>query len=233
MNSLNPVMRVGDQLAPPMRRHLELDSGEARARSIDLLRMVGIPDPATRLDSYPHELSGGMRQRVLIAMALSCKPDLIIADEPTTALDVTIQAQIVALLKKLSEETGTAVLFVTHDLGLVARFAQKVAVMYGGRFVEHGRAREVFRSPQHPYTRGLLSSIPSLSGPRAGRLGSIEGAPPDMKALGAGCAFAPRCSFREARCDAKPDLTLRGEAHAAACFVTDEEFRSTSGGSTW
>src|SRR6185436_5581295 len=163
-----------------MIRHLRITRGEAHDRALEMLRLVGIPDEANRLRSYPHELSGGMRQRVLIAIALSCKPDLILADEPTTALDVTIQAQIVALLRHLAEDTGTAVLFVTHDLGLVARFAQKVAVMYAGRFVEYGAARDIFANPQHPYTRGLLGSIPPMTGPKQERLTQIDGSPPDM-----------------------------------------------------
>jgi len=222
MTSLNPVIRIGDQLIPPMLRHLGLSQHEAHERALELLRTVGIPDEANRLNSYPHELSGGMRQRVLIAIALSCKPDLILADEPTTALDVTIQAQIVALLKRLAEDTGAAVLFVTHDLGLVARFAQKVAVMYAGRFVEYGPVGEIFANPQHPYTRGLLESIPPMTGPKLERLTQIDGAPPDLKALGNGCAFASRCPLVETRCTVeRPPLTLRGTAHSAACWVTD------------
>jgi peptide/nickel transport system ATP-binding protein len=205
-----------------MRRHLGLSHLEAYDRAVQLLEQVGIPEPMARLQSYPHELSGGMRQRVLIAMALSCKPDLLIADEPTTALDVTIQAQIVELLRTLAEDTGVAVLFVTHDLGLVARFAQKVAVMYGGRFVEYGPVRQIFTNPQHPYTRGLLRSIPPLTGPKRSRLSQIEGAPPDMKALGAGCPFVPRCPDAEARCSVElPALSHRGPDHSAACWVTE------------
>jgi peptide/nickel transport system ATP-binding protein len=222
MTSLNPVMRIEDQMVAPMMRHLSLSAAAAREKAIDLLRVVGIPDPEARLRSYAHELSGGMRQRVLIAIALSCEPGLLIADEPTTALDVTIQAQIVALLQKLTEERGTAVLFVTHDMGLVARFAQKVAVMYAGRFVEMGAARDVFANPQHPYTRGLLHSIPSLTGSRSERLAQIEGTPPDMKAPPPGCPFAPRCPLAESRCAiVRPELTDRGRGHFAACLVTE------------
>jgi peptide/nickel transport system ATP-binding protein len=220
MTSLNPVMRIADQLLPPMMRHLGLTPAEARERGLELLRLVGIPDEASRLNSYPHELSGGMRQRVLIAIALSCKPDLILADEPTTALDVTIQAQIVALLKKLAEETGAAVLFVTHDMGLVARFAQKVAVMYAGRFVEYGPIRDVFANPQHPYTRGLLRSIPSMTGPKSARLAQIEGAPPDMKSLGTGCPFVARCPEAISICATDlPQLSERARGHKAACWL--------------
>jgi peptide/nickel transport system ATP-binding protein len=222
MSSLNPVMRISDQMIPPMMRHLGLNMGDAFKRALELLRLVGIPDEASRINSYPHELSGGMRQRVLIALALSCKPELLIADEPTTALDVTIQAQIVALMRRLAEDTGTAVLFVTHDLGLVARFAQKVAVMYGGRFVEYGPVRDIFTNPQHPYTRGLLKSIPPLTGARRERLAQIEGAPPDMKALGDGCPFAPRCPEAVSRCVLeRPPLTERGRFHTAACWVSE------------
>ena len=222
MTSLNPVLRVADQMVAPMKRHLGISSTEAMVRAVELLAQVGIPDPRAWLQNYPHELSGGMRQRVLIAMALSCRPDLIIADEPTTALDVTIQAQIVALLRRLAEETGTAVLFVTHDLGLVARFAQKVAVMYGGRFIEYGPVQSIFADPQHPYTQGLLQSIPPLTGPRQERLVQIGGAPPDMKALGEGCAFGPRCPMAESRCgQERPSLSQRGGGHTAACWVTE------------
>ncbi len=171
-----------------------------------------------------------MRQRILIAIALSCKPDLILADEPTTALDVTIQAQIVSLLKSLSNETGAAVLFVTHDMGLVARFAQKVAVMYAGRFVEYGPIREVFANPQHPYTRGLLSSIPSLTGDRHQRLIQIDGVPPDLRDLGNGCPFAPRCSEATAGCTTeRPPLTERAPDHTAACWVTDQNPKTRRG----
>ena len=228
MTSLNPVIRVEDQIIPPMMRHLGLTRDQARERSLELLRQVGIPDEESRLRAYPHELSGGMRQRVLIAIALSCRPDLLLADEPTTALDVTIQAQIVALLRQLSDETGTAVLFVTHDMGLVARFAHKVAVMYAGRFVEYGPIHDVFANPQHPYTRGLLGSIPSLTGARNQRLTQIDGVPPDLRELGPGCPYAPRCPLATAACARqRPELTQRGPDHLAACWATD---KSTSRG---
>ncbi len=226
MTSLNPVMRLRHQLVPPMREHLELDSGAALQRAIELLRRVGIPDAAARVDAYPHELSGGMRQRALIAMAISCGPDLIIADEPTTALDVTIQAQIVALLKQLSDDTGTAVLFITHDFGLVARFAHTIAVMYAGRIVEYGSARDVFAHRYHPYTRALLRSIPTIAGPKPERLAQIEGAPPDAIALGPGCPFRPRCPVALPRCaEERPELLERAPGHRAACWVeTGSEF---------
>jgi peptide/nickel transport system ATP-binding protein len=221
MTSLNPVIRVRDQMVPPIQRHLGLSSGAATERAIDLLSQVGIPDPATRITAYPHELSGGMRQRVLIAMALACGPDLVIADEPTTALDVTIQAQVVALLKNLAEHSGTSVLFVTHDFGLVARFAHTIAVMYAGRIVEYGPSERVFDRPEHPYTRALLESIPAISGAKPDRLTQIEGTPPDLAQLGPGCSFAPRCSRTTDRClSQRPDLTLREAEHVAACWDT-------------
>lgn len=221
MTSLNPVVRIRDQMVPPIRRHLGLSVEAATERAVELLRQVGIPDPASRLSSYPHELSGGMRQRVLIAMALSCGPDLVIADEPTTALDVTIQAQIVALLKGLAESSGTAVLFVTHDFGLVARFAHSIAVMYAGRIVEYGPSEAVFHRPQHPYTRALLESIPAITGPKPARLTQIDGVPPDLANLGPGCAFAARCTRVEDRClEHRPELTVREAEHIAACWVT-------------
>jgi peptide/nickel transport system ATP-binding protein len=222
MSSLNPVLNIESQIVPPIVRHLGLSHREARQRALELLQQVGIPDGESRLCSYPHELSGGMRQRVLIAIALSCKPDLLLADEPTTALDVTIQAQIVALLRRMAEETGAAVVFVTHDLGLVARFAQKVAVMYGGRIVEYGDVQSIYRDPQHPYTRALLESVPPLSGPRLERLHQIDGAPPDLKSDSPGCPFAPRCPLVTSICVAElPGLTERGPGHIAACWVTE------------
>jgi peptide/nickel transport system ATP-binding protein len=224
MTSLNPVQRVEHQLTAPMMRHLRLSKSEARQRAIELLTQVGIPAPEVRISAFPHELSGGMRQRVLIAMALSCRPQLILADEPTTALDVTIQAQIIALLKQLADDTGVAVIFVTHDLGLVARFAQTVAVMYAGRIVEYGPVETIYRQPQHPYTRGLLASIPTTSGDRTQRLAQIPGAPPDLANPPPGCAFAPRCGDAVDRClGERPELLYRGNGHRAACWVTARE----------
>lgn len=220
MSSLDPVMRVGDQMVPPIMRHLKLGRREARQEAIRWLDKVGIPDAARRIDAFPFEMSGGMRQRVMIAMALSCKPRLVIADEPTTALDVTIQAQIVELLKTLTAETGTAMLFITHDLGLVARFAHRVAVMYAGRIVEIGPTATVFREPRHPYTQSLLRTIPPVSGDRQARLLQIPGFPPDMKAPPPGCAFAERCPAAHERCGAEiPALGRRGTGHAAACWL--------------
>jgi peptide/nickel transport system ATP-binding protein len=224
MTSLNAVLRIGDQLMAPMIRHLGMNKAQARARAIGLLAQVGIPAPELRVDAYPHELSGGMRQRALIALALSCEPEVILADEPTTALDVTIQAQIITLLKKLAEETGVSIILVTHDLGLVARFAQTVAVMYAGRIVEMGPVMEIYRNPQHPYTRGLLESIPTTVGPKVERLSQIPGAPPDMSHIPDGCAFAPRCPVVARNCTlAIPPLLRRAPSHTAACWVTASE----------
>jgi len=221
MTSLNPVMRISDQITAPLRRHLHLGPGAAKERAIELLRLTGIPDAERNVEAYPHELSGGMRQRVLIAMAVACQPRLLIADEPTTALDVTIQAQIVALLKTLSQEFGTSVIFVTHDLGLVARFAHRVAVMYAGRIVEIGPVQQIFENPQHPYTRGLLHSLPAIAGERPERLEQIDGQPPSLAALPDGCAFAPRCGAVLPKCTSeRPELVYRGDGHRAACWAT-------------
>ena len=220
MSSLDPVMRVSDQMIPPIMRHLELTRRQAREAAVRWLDKVGIPDAASRIDAYPFEMSGGMRQRVMIAMALSCSPRLVIADEPTTALDVTIQAQIVELLKDLTAETGAAMLFITHDLGLVARFANKVGVMYAGKLVEFGSAADVFARPRHPYTQSLLRTIPKPSGAERERLLQIPGFPPDMRDPPAGCAFRERCAAAHDACAARaPDLTYRVADHSAACFL--------------
>jgi oligopeptide/dipeptide ABC transporter ATP-binding protein len=220
MSALNPVLRVGEQLVEPIRRHLGLDRASARQRAIELLGQTGFPDPRRSIDAYPHELSGGMRQRVLIAMALACAPRLLIADEPTTALDVTIQAQIVVLLRDMAERLGSSVIFVTHDLGLVARFAQRVAVMYAGRIVETGAVRQVFSRPAHPYTRGLLASVPG--GQRGQRLRAIEGAVPLLDDLPPGCAFNPRCAERFDPCTtAPPPDYAAGPDHTAKCYLHD------------
>jgi len=233
MSSLNPVMRIGDQLVSPLRKHLKLSAKEAERRAIELLRLVGIPAAEERLHAYPFELSGGMRQRVMIALAIACRPKLIIADEPTTALDVTIQAQIVELLKSLSQETGSAMLFITHDLGLVARFAQKVAVMYAGRIVEMGDVKQIFHSPKHPYTQCLLRTIPSIDGDRRRRLLQIEGFPPDMRLPIRGCAFRDRCPAAEPQCAMEaPELTERADGHVAACWL-DEGLASLPIGRDW
>lgn len=222
MSSLDPVMRVSKQMIPPIMRALGLSREKSRAEAILWLDKVGIPDAEKRLDAFPFEMSGGMRQRVMIAMALSCRPRLLIADEPTTALDVTIQAQIVEVMKTLTAETGTAMMFITHDLGLVARFADKVAVMYAGRIVEFGTVREIFGEAAHPYTQSLLRTIPSPKALSTRRLAQIPGMPPDMKAPPQGCAFRERCAAATEVCaqDA-PTLTPRGAGHVAACWQPD------------
>ncbi|BBK30730.1 peptide/nickel transport system ATP-binding protein/oligopeptide transport system ATP-binding protein [Stella humosa] len=219
MTSLNPLMTVGRQLTEHMRTHLGLSRRAARDRAVELLGLVGIGEPAARLDQYPHHFSGGMRQRVMIAIALACRPRLIIADEPTTALDVTIQAQILKLMKELTREMGVALVIITHNLGLVARYADRVNVMYAGRIVEHGRAADIFADPRHPYTRGLLASVPRLDRPRTERLVPIDGQPPDLSRLDGGCSYRPRCGFvTEACARSRPALEPAGAAHAAACF---------------
>ncbi len=219
MSSLNPVLTIGKQVAEPMVLHQGLSWREARRRAVTLLQRVSIPDPEDRLDSYPHHFSGGMRQRVMIAMALACDPKLIIADEPTTALDVTVQAQILALLKDLTRETGAAQILITHDLGVVARYADRVAVMYGGRVVETAPAHELYANPQHPYTQGLMASVPSLDGDPGKRLQTIPGQPPDLANLPPGCAFAPRCPYARDECrQAPPPLEPIAPQHLRACY---------------
>ncbi|XOV82883.1 MAG: ABC transporter ATP-binding protein [bacterium] len=220
MTSLNPVITVGNQVAEPLVLHRQLDWKQARAAAATLLAKVAIPDPAGRLQDYPHQLSGGMRQRVMIAMALACQPKLIIADEPTTALDVTVQAQILALLKALTQETGAALILITHDLGVVARYADRVAVMYGGRIMETAPAVPLYKTPQHPYTRGLMRSIPSLDGDVTAQLATISGQPPDMSNPPPGCPFAPRCEHVVDACrQAVPPLEWITREHARACIV--------------
>ena len=220
MTSLNPVLSVGRQLTEGVEIHLGADPARARARAEELLHMVGIPDPARRLRQYPHQFSGGMRQRMMIAMALACEPSLVLADEPTTALDVTIQAQILELMKSLSRRLGVAMLIITHNLGVVARYADRVNVMYAGRIMEQGSARELYAHPRHPYTLGLLRSVPRLDAPRRARLDPIDGQPPDLARLPAGCAFAPRCTFRVERCLVeRPVLRPAGDdGHVSACW---------------
>jgi peptide/nickel transport system ATP-binding protein len=219
MTSLNPAFRVGDQIAESIVRHRGISGSEALGLALDMLRKVRIPAPETRLDAYPHQLSGGMRQRIMIAMALVNEPDILIADEPTTALDVTIQAQILALISELQRAGGMAMILVTHDLGVVAEVADRVAVMYAGRIVETGTARDLFDDPQHPYTLGLIGSLPSL-GRREGRLATIPGSVPPPDRFPAGCRFATRCPFADDRCWREtPPLTEIGTgSHLAACF---------------
>jgi len=220
MTSLNPVLSVGRQLTEGIETHLGADPARARARAEELLQMVGIPDPARRLGQYPHQFSGGMRQRMMIAMALACEPALVLADEPTTALDVTIQAQILELLKSLSRRLGAAMLIITHNLGVVARYADRVNVMYAGRIIEQGTARDLYAHPRHPYTLGLLRSVPRLDEARRARLDPIEGQPPDLSRLPPGCAFQPRCAFRVERClTERPVLRPAGDdGHVSACW---------------
>ena len=220
MTSLNPVLTIGRQLTEGVEIHARLDVAAARARAIELLGLVGIPDGERRLSQYPHQFSGGMRQRMMIAMALACNPSLVLADEPTTALDVTIQAQILELMRSLSKRLGVAMLIITHNLGVVARYADRVNVMYAGRIIERATAAELYANPRHPYTLGLLHSVPRLDEPRRARLHPIDGQPPDLSRLPPGCAFAPRCSYRVARCDSEaPVLTPAGPGgHVAACW---------------
>jgi oligopeptide/dipeptide ABC transporter ATP-binding protein len=222
MTSLNPVLTIGRQLTEGLEIHLGMTPAEARGRSIELLGMVGISDGDRRLGQYPHQFSGGMRQRMMIAMALACRPALILADEPTTALDVTIQAQILALMKDLSQKLGVAMLIITHNLGVVARYADRVNVMYAGKIVEQATARELYANPRHPYTLGLLRSVPRLDEPRRSRLEPIEGQPPDLTRLPLGCSFAPRCAFRVERCiSERPPLLPVGTAHVSACWEAE------------
>ena len=225
MTSLNPVLTIGRQLTEAVQRHLDYDTDTAHARASELLELVGIPDAANRLRAYPHEFSGGMRQRVMIAMALSCNPKLLIADEPTTALDVTIQAQILELIQQVQRELGIAVIIITHNLGVVARYVDRINVMYAGRIVERGTLHQVFDEPQHPYTKGLLASVPRLDKPKGERLIPIEGMPPDLSNLPPGCAFRERCAYAIARCedDVPEVLHVRGSGveHHVACWAVE------------
>jgi oligopeptide/dipeptide ABC transporter ATP-binding protein len=219
MTSLNPVLTIGLQLCETMEIHLKYSHAQAQARAIELLEMVGISEPARRLQQYPHHLSGGMRQRVMIALALSCKPKLIIADEPTTALDVTIQAQILELMKDLSRRLKVALIIITHNLGVVARYADRVYVMYAGKIAESGTASDIYHRPSHPYTLGLLRSVPRMDRPRGERLIPIDGQPPDLTREIVGCAYRPRCSFAVERCAREtPPIEELAPGHAAACF---------------
>ncbi len=218
MTSLNPVFTVGDQIGEALRFHRGMDGHAARAEALAMLRTVGIPAAEKRIDEFPHQMSGGMRQRVMIAMALACRPSLLIADEPTTALDVTIQAQILDLMRRLQSETGTAILFITHNLGVVAEIAQRVVVMYAGRVVEEADVRSLFKAPRHPYTRGLIACMPHLASDGGQRLYAIPGNMPSPLARHQGCAFAPRCAFAEAVCrDGEPALEETAPSHLARC----------------
>lgn len=223
MTSLNPAFTIGQQISEGIRRHSKVSKAEARKRALEMLELVRIPAPEKRLEAFPHQLSGGMRQRVMIAMALANRPKLLIADEPTTALDVTIQAQILSLVAKLQSETGTAMILITHDLGVVAEVADEVAVMYAGRIVEQGPVAAIFDDPQHPYTIGLLGSMPSL-GKREGRLATIEGSVPPLDAMPKGCRFVDRCPFGDARCrEEVPPSAEFGGGHRAACWYAPLE----------
>ena len=222
MTSLNPLFTVGDQLTEPLRIHKGISKKEARDLVLEKLRMVEIPDPESRMKQYPHELSGGMRQRIMIAMAIMCNPRLIIADEPTTALDVTIQAQILDLLQSLQKKLGTAVIMITHDLGVIAGMCSRVLVMYGGVVVEEGTVREIFYEPKHPYTWGLLRSIPQKSGEKR-KLIPIPGSPPDLIAPPPGCPFVARCPYAMNICNsALPEMTRLSQTHCARCRLLDE-----------
>ncbi|WP_376703617.1 ABC transporter ATP-binding protein [Mesorhizobium sp. ISC25] len=220
MSALTPVHTIGNQIAEQVRAHEKVSAKAARARAVQLLDAVGIANPDRVVDSYPHQLSGGMRQRAVIAMALSCNPALLVADEPTTALDVTVQAQILELIGRLRDQFGSAVILVTHDLGVVAEVADRVLVMYGGRFVEEGGKSSVFRAPLHPYTWGLFGSIPPMEGPRPARLAAIPGVPPSLSNLPKGCAFGPRCAFRHDACLAELPI-MQGGSHRAACLLPE------------
>jgi len=226
MTSLNPVLTVGNQIGETLRLHQRLPEAQIKARTIEMLRLVGIPEPEQRAREYPHQLSGGMRQRVMIAIALACNPKVLIADEPTTALDVTIQAQIINLMIDLQRELGTALILITHDLGVVAETAQRVIVMYAGRKVEQASVEAIFDRPMHPYTRGLLDSVPhltSISGDEAPEhLNEIPGMVPALSNLPQGCAFAPRCKFADDQCTAQyPPFERKGDGHWAACWHSD------------
>ena len=227
MTSLNPVYKVGDQIIEAITTHEDVSKAVARRRAVELLRQVGIPNANTRVDDYPHQFSGGMRQRAMIAMALSCNPDILIADEPTTALDVTIQAQILELIDRLKDDFDSAVILITHDLGVVADVADEVVVMYAGRVVERGAKRDIFYDPQHPYTWGLLGSIPRLDRPKPKKLHSISGMPPSLINLPRGCKFRPRCPHAFEKCEEEPGLEQRVEerSHLDRCWLSVDDKR--------
>ncbi len=224
MTSLNPVFTVGFQIVEALRLHNDMTKAEAHQRAGELLALVGIPGAEQRLDDYPHQFSGGMRQRAMIAMGLSCEPKLLIADEPTTALDVTIQAQIVDLVKKLQAELGMAIMWITHDLGVVAEMADRINVMYAGAIIESGNVRNIYKKTMHPYTMGLLGSLPRLDEEPGAELVSVPGLPPDLLALPEGCAFAARCVYRTEKCltEKPPLIEIEGREHAVACWHWEE-----------
>ena len=219
MTSLNPVYTIGNQISEAVVLHQQVSKKEARSRSIEMLERVGIPAPHKRVDDYPHQFSGGMRQRAMIAMAVSCNPSLLIADEPPTALDVTIQAQVLDLMRELQEELGMAIMMITHDLGVIAEITNEIVIMYAGRVVEKGNLDQIFYHPLHPYTRGLLASIPVLGADSHKQLHSISGSVPRPSAMPPGCAFAPRCAERFERCDEMPELKAVGEHNSVRCWL--------------
>ena len=222
MTSLNPVLSIERQLTEALELHFGMNKKAARVEAVRRLEQVGIPDPDQRIKQFPHQFSGGMRQRVMIAMALSCDPKLIIADEPTTALDVTIQAQILELMKNISKEHGVSLIIITHNLGVVARYADRVNIMYAGKIIERGSAKEIYGNPRHPYTLGLLNSVPRLDLPRKEKLDPIEGQPPDLANLPSGCAFRARCRYAIDKCaEEAPPLASVDDGHFSACFVAD------------
>ena len=222
MTSLNPILTIGRQITEPLELHMGMTQQQAEDRAIELLGLVGIPDAAARINDYPHQFSGGMRQRVMIAMALSCSPKLLIADEPTTALDVTIQAQVLELMQRAAKEVGASLIVITHNLGVVARYADRVNVMYAGKIIERGTAEEIYKNPKHPYTVGLLQSVPRLDEPRREKLNPIEGMPPDLVDLPPGCSFRARCTYAVDRCaEEVPPLASVGDDHLAACWESD------------
>jgi oligopeptide/dipeptide ABC transporter ATP-binding protein len=229
MTSLNPVLTIGLQLTETLTQHMGMSKAEGLARATELLGLVGMSDPERRLKQYPHHLSGGMRQRVMIAMALCCDPKLIIADEPTTALDVTIQAQILELMKELTKRLGVALIVITHNLGVVARYADRVNVMYAGKIIESGTAHDIYHRPRHPYTLALLRSVPRMDLPRQDKLDPVEGQPPDLTRLDDGCAFRPRCRYVVDRCAHEvPPLDVVADAHISACWEKDTLAAETS-----
>ncbi len=228
MTSLNPVLTIGRQLTETLELHLKMDRGKATQRAVELLEMVGIPEGRSRINDYPHQFSGGMRQRVMIAMALSCNPKLLLADEPTTALDVTIQAQILELLTRLTRELGTAVIIITHNLGVVARYADRVNVMYAGKIVEAASAEALYHRPRHAYTLGLLRSVPRLDQARKEKLDPIEGVPPDLVRVPPGCSFRPRCRFAVDRCaEETPPLLAIEDGRTSACWEWERVAQAT------
>ncbi|MFP5078503.1 ABC transporter ATP-binding protein [Rhizobium sp. YIM 134829] len=222
MTALTPVYTIGWQIAEQIRTHEGISARAARKRAVELLGEVGLSNPGEAVDRYPHQLSGGMRQRAVIAMALSCNPALLVADEPTTALDVTVQAQVLDLLLRLRKAFGSAIILITHDMGVVSEVADRVAVMYAGRIVERGETEDVFATPLHPYSWGLMSSIPPLTGPRLSRLRSIPGMPPTPDSIGEGCGFAPRCAFTRPACLERPPIRRKG-SQSALCVLEDPE----------